>query len=97
MDTADTEFIDIFGQDEIVDVLSTNALVSEPLIVEGTTYGFRYRARNIYGWGAWSPTTYILAASVPTAPPAPAFVSATDNSITIALTFTEDSNGDAFS
>ena len=96
MDESDSNFIDIFGADELIDVLSTTASITEPLITEGSTYGFRYRARNTYGWSDWSPTTYLLAASVPSIPDAPTFVSATDNSITVALTFTPDSNGDLF-
>lgn len=96
MDASDTVFVDIFGADEMVDVLSTNAIVTEPLIQSGVTYGFRYRARNIYGWGNWSPITYILPASVPSAPAAPAFISATANSIKISLALTEHSNGDHF-
>ena len=73
MDQSDTEFTDIFGQDETISVLSISALVSDPIIEQGITYGFRYRARNIYGWGEWSPTTFILAASVPSTPPIPTF------------------------
>ena len=96
MDTMDNVFVDIFGQDEQTHVLSTTALVTDPLIEEGTIYGFRYRARNIYGWGDWSPITYILAASVPDTPSSPTFVSASDNSITVSLSFTGDSNGDHY-
>lgn len=96
MDKSDSVFADIFGQDEQINVLSTNALVSTPLITEGETYGFRYRARNIYGWGDWSETTYILAASVPDAPPVSTFVSATDNSVTVELYLTLAWNGDLF-
>ena len=93
---SDSVFADIFGQDEQINVLSTNAMVSAPLVTEGVTYGFRYRARNIYGWGDWSPVTYILAASVPSAPPTPTYVSATENSITVDLYLTEAWNGALF-
>ena len=93
MDKSDDEFVDIFGGDYMIDVLSTTALVTEPLIEEGTTYGFRYRARNLYGWGDWSPVTYILASSVPDVPPSPAYVSSTDNSITLTLYPSLASNG----
>ena len=93
MDQSDSAFVNIFGQDETIDVLTTTALVS---VTEGTTYGFRFRSRNIYGWGSWSPTTYILAASVPSAPPVPTFVEASANSITVRLYLTEAWNGDLF-
>jgi len=39
--------------------------------------------KNQYGWSAFSPVNYILAASVPQTPRKPSFISATDNSITI--------------
>jgi hypothetical protein len=32
---------------------------------KGITYAFRYRAKNIYGWGNFSPITFILAADPP--------------------------------
>ena len=81
IDESDGVFEDLFGA--TADVLITTELVTEPKIVQGATYGFRYRARNIYGWGDWSPTTHILAARVPDAPPKPAFISATANSISL--------------
>jgi hypothetical protein len=81
IDEADGVFEDLFGA--TTDVLITTELVTAPKIVQGSTYGFRYRARNVYGWGEWSPTTYILAARVPDAPPKPAFISATANSISL--------------
>lgn len=40
-------------------------------IYRSLTYRFRYRARNCKGWGAFSDELYVLAASIPTAPPAP--------------------------
>lgn len=52
-------------------------------ITAGLTYRFRYRAYNINGWGGWSPTGYIKAASVPIAPLAPTLISSTSTSITI--------------
>jgi hypothetical protein len=91
MDQSDGVFEDLFGVTQ--DVLTTTSLVTSPSIVQGTTYGFRYRARNIYGWSDWSPTTYILAARVPDAPPKPEFVSATDNSISLQLYPSPDFGG----
>lgn len=62
------------------DTLALNTIVEAS---QSVTYGFRYRAKNIYGWSNFSPITYILAAGIPSAPPCPDFVSATDNSITL--------------
>jgi hypothetical protein len=45
----------------------------------GQDYGFRYRAINANGGGAWSAITYITAATIPSAPAnAPAYVSSTN-------------------
>lgn len=52
---------------------------------KGITYAFRYRAKNIYGWGDFSPLTFILAADPPSQPSKPSFIQATDNSITIQM------------
>jgi hypothetical protein len=68
-------FVDLFGA-------LTNTLIGsyiETGVTQGSTYAFRYRGMNIYGWGSWSPITYILAATVPSQPSAPTFVSATDS------------------
>ena len=40
-------------------------------IVSGTVYGFRVRARNIFGWGPYSTVTEIKAAREPGMPAAP--------------------------
>lgn len=40
-------------------------------IVSGTIYGFRVRARNIFGWGPYSSVTEIKAAREPGLPVAP--------------------------
>lgn len=40
-------------------------------IQEGVDYRFRYRGRNAVGWGAYSPVSYIRAATVPLKPVAP--------------------------
>jgi hypothetical protein len=49
---------------------------------------------NEYGWSSsWSPITYIIAADPPSTPLAPSLVSATDTSITLALTLPTDNGG----
>ena len=45
------------------------------------------------GWSDYSPITYIKAATGPVRPPAPTFVTATENSITINLYQTTDTGG----
>lgn len=55
-------------------------------IVEGKTYGFKYRAYNKIGVGLYSAETYITAASVPSRPNTPTL--ATVDSTQIILNFT---------
>lgn len=61
-------WIDVIGLSP--DSIATNVIVSSN-IESGTTYGFRVRARNIFGWGPYSAVTYIKAAREPDVPAAP--------------------------
>jgi hypothetical protein len=73
-------FTDVFGLQK--DTLALSATVKAK---KGITYAFRYRAKNTYGWGDFSPLTFILAADKPSQPAKPTFVSATDNSISVRM------------
>jgi len=66
--TAATDWFDVVGL--APDSLATGILVSSQL-VSGTVYGFRVRARNIFGWGPPSLVTQIKAAREPGTPLAP--------------------------
>jgi hypothetical protein len=66
--TAATTWYDVVGL--APDSLATSILVSSQL-VSGTVYGFRVRARNIFGWGPYSLVTSIKAAREPGTPLAP--------------------------
>jgi len=37
-------------------------------LTKGKTYGFRYRAKNAYGWSQYSPVSRLLVAVVPDKP-----------------------------
>jgi hypothetical protein len=54
-------------------------------ITKGNLYRFRYRAKNIIGWSDYSPVAFVLAASKPSAPPAPVYTSSTSSSILISF------------
>ena len=55
-------------------------------LTRGNTYGFRYKARNAYGWGEYSEVVTLLAATEPATPGlAPTFTSSTDTDLTIGL------------
>jgi hypothetical protein len=34
-------------------------------LITGQSYQFQYRAKNVFGWGEWSDSAYVLAASLP--------------------------------
>jgi len=61
---------------------------------QGQAFGFRYRAANVNGAGAWSAVTYITAATVPAPPTAsPAYLSSTDSEIVVQLATSLDDGG----
>jgi hypothetical protein len=63
-----TTWLDVVGL--APDSIATTIIVSSE-IVSGTIYGFRVRARNIFGWGPYSTVTEIKAAREPGLPVAP--------------------------
>jgi len=84
-------WIDVIGLSP--DSIATNVIVSTN-IESGTTYGFRVRARNIFGWGPYSAVTYIKAAREPDVPAAPT-TSIDSETGGIAITWTApDERGD---
>ena len=64
------DFVSIVGFD-INSLLTTYTIVNG--IVKGREHRFRYRARNIIGWGEFSDESSILAATIPTPPLRPLF------------------------
>lgn len=49
------------------DYTSTSVTITTG-ITSGKTYLFKYRAKNIFGWGSFSNTVSITAMTIPTAP-----------------------------
>lgn len=79
-------FVNIYGSDSEPATSNTMVLYyTAENLVRGRRYGFRYRARNHYGWStSYSPVTYILAIERPqVAPRMPSLSSASDNQITL--------------
>jgi hypothetical protein len=74
------------------DVLLTTMLVTEG-IVKGREYRFKYRCKNVNGWGEFSDVTYIKAAVSPGTPRAPKLLSATDTTMTLEFYKPEDTGG----
>lgn len=64
-------------------------------LTKGSTYRFRYRAKNCQGWGPFSSDLYVTAASVPSAPPAPSVSSVSSTAIALHLYPTINNGGSA--
>jgi hypothetical protein len=69
-------FRSVVGDDNQVANLNRQLTITDG-IVKGRTYRFKYRVKNQIGWSDFSTTTYILAASPPSKPPTPTYVSST--------------------
>lgn len=75
---------------------ASNSLLSQYTVTgltKGTSYKFRFRARNEIGWSDYSAETVIIAASAPSQPSKPTFVSATATSITLNFDTNVDNGG----
>lgn len=85
-----TDFVTISGEEPRSLALSFTVTKD---VSKGAYYSFRYRAVNSVGAGDWSPVAKIQAASVPEAPPAPAYRSADSSSVTLTLTPPTENGG----
>lgn len=74
------------------DVLLTSMLLTNG-IVKGREYRFKYRCKNVNGWGEYSDVTYIKAAVSPATPRAPRLISATETTMTLEFFKPEDTGG----
>lgn len=81
------EFVTIYKSQQV-----TTYTVSEG-IERGKYFRFRYRVQNVIGYSEYSDVAYIQAVASPSAPSPPEFVSATDETITINIMMSTDSNG----
>lgn len=82
----------------LVDSLATKYTIANGSIVKGNHYSVRYRARNAYGWGAYSAEASLLVAQVPNRPSsAPEFVSSTDTQLIVSLDLNVGNGGAAIS
>ena len=83
------EFTAIYDQES---VLATSYL--DTGLINGLTYRYKWRARNINGWSKFSDVGYLVAADVPGQPPAPSLTSVDDTQISISLSSPSDTGGD---
>lgn len=55
-------------------------------LTNGNSYGFRYKAKNAYGWGSYSDPAILLVATEPAKPrKAPTFIESSDTNLHIGL------------
>lgn len=64
----------------------------EENVASGSIFRFRYRSLNVNGWSEFSPISNIKAATSPSRPPRPQFVTADSSSLLIQL-FESTSDG----
>jgi hypothetical protein len=84
------DFVEIVGGDPYT--LQTFFVVTQGVSI-GEDYAFRYRTINAVGPGPWSDTTIIKAATVPSPPKKPYFISSTASTITLGLLETIENGG----
>ena len=59
----------------------------------GEVYRFRFRVKNVYGFGDYSDVAFITASEKPLQAQQPTFLSATDSSITLEFDLSIDNQG----
>jgi hypothetical protein len=65
----------------------------DTLVLKNRVYRYKYRARNINGWGDFSNPGYIFAADLPFQPDQPRLISVTSTTMTIELFPPKDTGG----
>jgi hypothetical protein len=71
-DGAGGAFYAVVGGSPATAPYTLNSVLYTTAVRSGATYRLRYRAYNVHGWGPYSPTGSVLAATVPDAPLEPA-------------------------
>jgi titin len=71
-DGAGGALVAVAGADPIAAPYTLNSKLWTTAITSGATYIMRYRAYNVHGWGPYSPTGTVVAATVPHGPGEPA-------------------------
>jgi hypothetical protein len=77
--------------------LNANSLLTEftvfSEILKGRRHRFKYRAKNVVGWGPYSDDSYVLAATVPDRAARPYFLSFANEELSIVIPRSLDNGG----
>ena len=65
--------------------MKTSFILTSPWVSKGNTYAFRYRALNVYGFGDYSPVSYITVSNAPDKPNKLSVSSYSSSSITLSI------------
>lgn len=84
-------FTSIVGLD--ANSLLTEFTIFESGIVKGRRHRFKYRAKNVVGWGPYSDDSYVLAATVPDRAERPYFLAFADEKLRIVIPRSRDNGG----
>jgi hypothetical protein len=84
------EFVSLNGLN--INSLLTTFTTSDG-VIKGRRHRFRYRAKNIVGWGPYSDDSFILAATVPDRAEQPYFLSFVNDELSIVIPRSMDNGG----
>ena len=85
------EFYSLYGdQASVINI--TSLVYVDSNISNSVHYRYKYRARNVNGWGAFSTEVYLISAVVPSQPPKPRLKFVDDTKIELEL-FTSEITG----
>lgn len=86
------DFVSILGFD--ANSLLKTKTITGP-VIKGRQHRFKYRAKNLVGWGPFSADSFVLAATKPKTPLPPYFYSFTSDTLSIVVPRSEDNGGSA--
>jgi hypothetical protein len=84
------DFVSILGFDANSLLKTKTVTVS---VIKGRQHRFKYRAKNLVGWGPFSADSFVFAATKPRTPPIPYFDSFIIDTLSIAIPRSEDNGG----
>lgn len=87
-DGNDGDFVNLFYTDTIL-----GSTYTDNNVIKSEKYRYKYRARNINGWGPFSNPSYLLAADTPSQPKAPLLLIVSHDLIKLQFFSSSDEGG----